>query len=1024
MAGFDIFAPDLALLENHFIEASAGTGKTYAIETLILRLIVQEGIGVDQILVVTFTKLATRELVARIRARIQATLELLKGTEPLPLFLENACSTGNRRAQVTRQLKSALALMENAKIVTIHSFCLHILQHFLPHAPEEQVSSASVLATHIKDYLRTELDGICPEQLQLLLKDYRNDFEALVAQLGHLACKRTPILCGSGFATTEQTIKEILRQLKESFGLSPEKLLEDLSNHCTNYKGWLNRQKALLPAKQKELERFVQIVMTQEGSFFDLAILSLVAENQIKKPKELDLHYPGLLERMQQELFALLGQLSDPLHIFAQVAEGARNHLARVVEKDELFFYDDLLIKAAKLIEDPKVVQEIQGQFQAVFIDEFQDTDPVQWKIFSSLFSDQSYKGPLYVVGDPKQSIYRFRHADLYTYMEAKKTFQHCVCLDRNYRSAPLLVEALNAFLTPCEDFLHLPAKDLFLPCPSVHYDPSKENKSAEFGLWSVADEEQLFAQVINQAIFLHKEQGIEFSQMAVLVKDRYQMARFKELCEIAIVSPNEAPVTESASYELLYELIDALLHPWERAKVKKALFSPIFRSADADLESLLDKWQQSFYRWAELLEKEGILSLFYALMQTRGAALLAYSDGESLFLDMQALVVALNEKKCAAHFLCDALEKVKKEQSVQRSPCENESALKVMTIHMSKGLEFDTVFAVGTLLPTNKTRALIYAPEKNAYILPDKKSDLHQQEVDAEKMRLLYVALTRAQNRLYLPFLAEKKKNTSSAVDYFFTKRFKDETIEQFAEKVAGVNLSCFENERITAQTYSDVSTKKLAFSSAKLPTFQPQSILSFSSMASYKPQEFTDAEPTFPAGKEVGTLLHKIFEKIDFSKSYNLAQTIYPMIKESVLAPYQEAIVDLVAQTLHIPLKSRYATFCLADLDPSSMQKEVEFLYSEKNEAITGAIDLVVHHAGKYYILDWKSNFLPSYEPDDLEEVMQQHQYHLQAKLYKEALVRWLRLYDPDPQFGGYFYLFLRGICKNQTRGIYYHE
>src|SRR6185503_8884758 len=150
MVGFNVESRELSLMQNTFIEASAGTGKTYAIITWILRLLIEKGLKIDQILVVTFTRLATLELKKRIRETIWSTYLLIEEDGALPDYLIPYVETEEGRISVQRILKAALAFMEDAKVMTIHSFAAYLINQYKncdEHVAEASLASKEQLHT-------------------------------------------------------------------------------------------------------------------------------------------------------------------------------------------------------------------------------------------------------------------------------------------------------------------------------------------------------------------------------------------------------------------------------------------------------------------------------------------------------------------------------------------------------------------------------------------------------------------------------------------------------------------------------------------------------------------------------------------------------------------------------------------------------------------------------------------------------------------------------------------------------------
>lgn len=993
MAGFDVESPELPLMENTFIEASAGTGKTHAIKTLLLRFLIEKRLKIDQILVVTFTRLATLELKRRIREALQSTYFLVESEEPLPEYLLPYVKSEEGRLAVLRILKGALSLMESAKIMTIHGFSASLInqyKNFDGGFSEASIASLEQLRSLIKDFLRTELlvEEVSLWQQELLLNHYRGDFEALVEELGRFAVRRIPIDYGASYQERLASIQKKMEPLK---GIA---LVEQLVAAAPFYKELCTKAKEVKEAALEEFKKFADLVAGKEENFIFKELFKFLPKN-LKKGKD--------VQPLYTELFSELQELNDPLLIFAAVAERARLYLAKVLEKERVLFYEDLLLTASRLVDKAEVQKGVREEFSVALIDEFQDTDAVQWHIFSTLFLEG---GGLVVVGDPKQSIYRFRLADLYTYIKAKESFPLQFTLTTNYRSKPRLVEGLNALFAPVKEFLILPERQQSFPCPRVEAKAAEGEDRSTLHLWAVESEEQLFKLVARELIELREQKGVQLSDCALLVKDRHQMKRLKSAFEsfsLPLITIKEEAITESLSCALLVEVIAAFLDPRDLSKNGKILLSPFFGFFLEDIEEVQIALLPLFFRGGQLLEERGLLVAINFLMEERGEFLLSQEGGARIYSDLMQLVELAVEEEVAPNQLLDFYRKLalrlEAHEKLKPRPLFEREAPVAMTIHMSKGLEFEVVFPVGLIASFIAKRELIYSSTKGCYLLGE-----GIEEQNAEKMRLFYVAVTRAKSHLYIPYIEGKGAidGRSSSMDFFMSKRDFEPT-------------RSFVGEQVDAPLFFEPPLPSLSFKEVSC-NYSTSTILSFSSRFAHKPRPKAAVAPSFPMGSEVGTLLHLVLEKISFKIANKelLRGEIAPILENTLLAEYIDPIGELLFESLHLPLKSDFALFSLSQIAKEKMQKEVVFTHIEGERGSKGVIDLFFEYEGRYYFIDWKSNYLDSYDHASMEEEMEAYFYYEQAKLYKEALARYLVLFDQRPfeeLFGGFFYIFLRG-------------
>ena len=227
---------------------------------------------------------------------------------------------------------------------------------------------------------------------------------------------------------------------------------------------------------------------------------------------------------------------------------------------------DAILTEMAKLLERPQFRELVKQKYRAVIIDEFQDTDPVQWAIFRTLFLNVKQ---LYIVGDPKQSIYAFRNADLYTYLEAKENFS-VAHLDTNFRSAPKLIDALNTLFST-KEWMYLPKLQKFLDVHRVQAGVKEDGEGLlHFFVSQEKDEERLFA-FIAQNIVPHLSN-------AVLVKDRFQGARLQAYLRkwnISCAVKRAGSLADTLAFSAMHDLLEAVKRPDDASAVKKVLAGP-----------------------------------------------------------------------------------------------------------------------------------------------------------------------------------------------------------------------------------------------------------------------------------------------------------------------------------------------------------------------------------------------------------------------------------------------------------------
>jgi exodeoxyribonuclease V beta subunit len=1105
---FDILDRTLNVFTPHFLEASAGTGKTFAIEHLFTRLLIEGETPfiVEQILVVTFTRAAARELKWRIRKNLVRAKEELQSSQPSFDYLAAVCEKGDAAIQLAvEKLDAALICFDAAQIYTLHGFCHRLLNEFALEAnvhleladPDEQ-THRGLLEQCVRDYLKTAVSApnYSPVQVKLLLKRYQHDPKKLISALTELVSSNKEI---ASFPTHADFLQAFVQAMSLFPVIEAEALKADIELLKSQYKKMtdeeLNPQIALLCAilerKQCTIEEFDELIKKE-------CFLAKMGEDNLKvrakMPASTALRYPGIIEQLRQQILPYLEQARDPQRIFLRLAREIQEHCQTLLEKMEHFTPDALLVKVQQALEKTEFIESVRQKYRAVIIDEFQDTDSIQWNICQKLFV--SHLDVVCLVGDPKQSIYAFRNADVYTYLAASKAMEGTAKkhLDTNYRSTPHLVEALNAlFAKAGSGWMTLPMRDEqleVLPVKAGSRTPweeksapiqffvgsSKKGKSKRFPTKELF-EKNIFPFIASE-IFALRAKATEYHDIAILVKDRYQAEELiNYLKQVGIPSAFKrgAPITSSFAYFALKELLTAVLAPDDLSKLKIALGGPLVAWTEAQLrntlkDSSLLQAKAKMQILHDLLVQKGFGFFFPAFLNTswdeREGSLLEslLNRGDlSLYLDLRKLAELLIEEEMlnglkAEDFL-SFLEAISTDFAQNegrfRIPAQEEQgSVIVMTIHMSKGLEFDTVFALG--LSSRHPLADTISVKKNGrslatlFDVTDPICQLAVAEADAEKMRQLYVALTRAKKRLYIPLIFDEdhkeiEYGEAAPIELFFTRMLEPKAshteLYQRAQTLDAAVIQPLLDSLAPKVSYrlldeaspvigldNKSASWELSCPSPLALAIYPEQLSSFTSLAKKDPhlvegipfKEGPLSIHTLPLGSQTGHLLHLLLEKIFKKGLHHLQdeQGIFTLIEQhlahSPLQPWQPLFFPWIRELLTQPLNG----FALCALSRQQFQQEMGFFFPIANGMMKGFADLCFEWAGRYYLLDWKSNYLghcdEDYTQESMAKAMALNQYDLQAGIYAAALKRFVKLFDKRPFsecFGGAFYYFIRG-------------
>ncbi|MCE0494335.1 exodeoxyribonuclease V subunit beta [Vibrio salinus] len=1156
------------LFGTRLIEASAGTGKTFTITGLFLRLLLGHGnqnaspigpLRVEQILVVTFTEAATTELRSRIRERIhQARIAFSRGESDDPV-IQSLLDSVSDRIYAARLLLNAEREMDSAAIYTIHGFCQRML---LQNAFEsgsrfisEFVTDESALKSQVvADYWRKYF---YPLNLELAAEVRRlwPQPDDLLQSIGRYLSGKSPMLSarpleGSLKALHQQNLERII-EIKQAW-LSVSGDVEQILNESDIKRQSYNKR--YLPAWIDTLTQWAR----EETTSYKIpdALEKFGQQILMEKTK-----VGGLSP--QHPVFSRIDDfLADDLSVkeplMAHAIEVCRGTLQAVKQEKLLLSFDDLLVQLSSAIDldvQGILTERIRLLYPVAMIDEFQDTDPLQYSIFSRIYLNDESSG-LFMIGDPKQAIYAFRGADIFTYIKARNQVTAHYTLATNWRSTKEMVMATNAlFEQAASPFLY--DQDIpFLPVsaspkagqnywslagerqPAINYWWPDEVSE----LWSKADYHYCMAEATasqiqtllesslqGEALLIEgsDRQRIQPGNIAVLVRTGYegkliQKALNKQGIASVYLSNRDSVFLTGVAKDILL-LMDAVLNIDDERKLKSCLASSLFSLNISWLDKLSEDeglWEKTvaeFHFYARLWSERGILPMLRSVLLKRHISerWLNETGGERALTDylhvselLQQASSELESQTALVRWLTQSVSGAvqggtNNEEQIQRLDSER-NLVQIVTIHKSKGLEYDLVFLPFIMSYRLAGEARYYDPDSDQTILDLSagKTSLNHADKErlAEDLRLLYVALTRAVFGCFIGVVPLKQGRSAkgasgahlSALGYLLqdgTEGIADDLYEALQKQLhTGCAVAMSPPPSCHSERYCEPASDVEVLSASQLQNRVERSwkMTSYSGLvkshhhrldASFELPGFDidsadDAELTslveenktifsFPKGARPGTFLHSVFENVDFSLSVTspenekiltdliegeqLDRHWLPVVQKLVMnvlsTPLDGKELILSYKTVHhrlheleflLPvelLHSAVINRTLKRYDSLSCQAtELDFL-SVKG-MIKGFIDLVFEHKGRYYVLDWKSNYLGDssgdYTPDKLEMAMIEHRYDFQYQIYTIALHRFLATripdYDYETHFGGVYYLFLRGMDGESSNGIFY--
>ena len=818
----------------NLIEASAGTGKTYTITTLFIRLILEKKLTVDRILVVTFTKAATEELRDRIRNRLRETLTAFQqGTSPDDILVGLLQKYGNH-SEAIFSLTNALRGFDEAAIQTIHSFCQQMLQenafesgvlfdsqllkdqsHFLREIVEDFWRQNFY---HISDLFITYAlthDFQTPEQLLKSLNQtyIGQPFLKIIPEKHAFLTKGKEVAFSTAFLNARKVWQsgrdEIQSLLIEHEGLSRTQY------RIASISKWCEALDFLFVADNLSIN-----LPENLSKFTRKTLASSLKKNHTTPPQHDFFSLCETLQDCQQHLSDNFEQHLLTLKI--KLFDVAKTELALKKQEHHVLSFDDLLNNLHEALQGAHgetLARVMRQKYQAALIDEFQDTDPVQYDIFHRIYG--AGKEILFLIGDPKQAIYSFRGADIFTYMQAYRDAKRRYTLGTNWRSQKDLITGINTlFEQTAHPFLFedIPFQAVQAPLstqqatlkienkplpPLQFWFVSKEDAQTEVNKginkgWgeqhiplSVAYEISRLLMSGDQGLALIGDKPVVAGDIAILVRSNYQgMLMQKTLTKLRIPSVlySRDNLFQSSDIKEVARLLLAVSDVSNEGLIKAALTTDMIGMSgdalyalihnDREWQRCLRRFQKYHYLWRHL----GFIQMYRTLLlqEQVSAHLLRYPDGERRLTNILHVAELLQQATVAEKLgmtgLCQWLTRqchpkgaAPEEQQLRLESDEN--LVKIVTIHNSKGLEYPIVFcpfAWDGKLHNKETKQFIFHDAQDAAILDLGSSQQEQHrlraiaEERAENLRIFYVAVTRAKHRCYLIWGSFKKTSDS----------------------------------------------------------------------------------------------------------------------------------------------------------------------------------------------------------------------------------------------------------------------
>ena len=1046
----ELDAATLPLHGLHLIEASAGTGKTYNIALLYLRLLLERGLGVREIAVVTFTDAATRELRARLRSRVAEALQRLREPprampDDLDAILAAHRVDGESLARATATLEAALTGFDEAMVSTLHGLCRQLLGELafesgLPFIELDGASVNDAVLELVRDFWRKHLVAEPVPIAREVLERWR-DPQALTAYLVRsqvLALAPQNIDPPNAAALAEASAARLAKALAQWRSLRASgKVAKAFAGLREAVAGKLLSSAKDTPHHADALARCAAEIEDAIERAPDPRLLapldmSCIEDAYLEKAKKQGWRPDAALDDVARcvqvlvESSATLARARVAAFIF-DVLAFVRDGLAARRERLRRFGFDDLIRSVHEQLHGERgeaIASRIAERLPAVLVDEFQDTDPQQYAILQRIHAARE-DAALFLIGDPKQAIYRFRGGDIFTYRNAATAAganRHT--LRENWRSDARLIDAANAVFGHSGnpflyDFIGFedakfpvsragPAHWMANDAPLVVWRmPDRIDDKGKCKAWTVPVlAERLLAETgreIKALLRRARERGDGSLTVAVLVNTNRQaeqaaqvLSRWHIPCDYLSMASVYAG---DEALELL-TLIAALCAPGDAPVVRAALATELLGET---LESLLaakadlDAWEAQLARIAQMRRRwleAGPYAAIAQCVQRAAARLLPRWDGRrrvTNFLHLAELLQHEAARRSTPEELLRWLSERRAEALAQQGdghaelmrPADDPGAVQVLTIHRSKGLQYDAVFAP-FLLGTRWSNPERVAEPDEAVAWHDddelridiggphwvEHALMHRREQFAESLRLAYVAITRARYRVWLAWaFANTGKNTTSCISplAWLWLRANDmhepehlEELEPAAADKALATLAAQSGGTIAIQPITTdapaIDDKPLESADDDLvaPQFRGRIDRRFETMSYSRlfagnphapaadhdetepsvvvmPVGESDAVPQWPRGAAFGNCMHEVYEKIAFAE---LALGAVPprlvrICEDHGHGPAEQRTIAAMARATVATELLPSSGLRLATLAPGEALAELEFLF-----------------------------------------------------------------------------------------------
>ncbi len=1012
-----------------FVEAGAGTGKTAALVSRIVGLIVQDWTTIDRIVAVTFTERAAAELSDRVRAGLEEALEVSPDRSHL--------------------IQSAIDSLERAQISTIHSFCRSLLRLFAAEAgvdPSFDVLDEVLTERRFGDSWRSFLDAVHNERVAsgaidraLALGMTTRNIETLAYDLASRP-ELAPLLENPAVPSPLWPNLATMREELASLALTQASADDDLRVRVEGVLGLVNSlcrpnidRESVLASGAAVLGESMNVSSIDAWSSRET--ISQVRDTA----KSVIARLLATLENCRTKALADLMPL-----VVRFVREDAVDRA-----RDGTMTFDDLILLTCDLLRDNLEARRVlQGQFDVLLIDEFQDTDPLQVSIALAFIGDSGgggKAGRLFLVGDPKQSIYRFRGADMATYAETKTAVVRgggdSLPLAVNRRSRPVILGWVNAVFGPLfgeggDPNVQAPYVGIKAIRDSALKGPGVAWLGGELADHNARESRQVEAAAIARQCRAALEEGWEvegsdepgrratYGDIAILIPSRTILAPLERaLAEADVPFRVEGGSLVYRTQEVrdLLNCLTAIDDPADEVAIVGALRSPAFACSDVDLALHKATGGRFNYRSPDTESRQGVvadglrtLAEYHATRHTGSIASLVErfaadrglveigildSGGRNSFRRVRFVVEQARVFEAAGaeslRSFVSWLERRAGDQILDNEGADlddDEDAVRVLTVHAAKGLEFPIVFMAGfSWAPNNRTPTYGRVGNQVAVAIGSKSDnrsfglgpaaefgDVETRHSNAEYARLMYVAATRARDHLLVSLYHSRRALQRSGV-----KRLIEHGAAQRDQERPPLAPARARRVEPLAQLGVEHGEHESEgeFKAARDMLVSSRRGRQFTSATAIKGlnedrENMDESEPwgRGRGGTRRGRAVHATIQSLPLNADIDRIRAVSMAQATAEAIPHRagevEKLVAWILRSSQAAERARAASRAL---------REVPFAYKEGDVVVEGFVDLIIESASGIEIVDWKTDEV---EPSEVAERLRQ--YETQAGLY----------------------------------------